>query len=369
MAMAERLGDAELSATIDDIYACILEPHRWVGVLKRLCDRIEGCAASLNVIGLESRDAALLVEHGTDPKRSASYVNTYARLNPLVETALLHMAEGETRTLYESVDLAHYRRSRFYEEWVSPQGWGDWMGGVLIRTTESLAIVAVARAESRGPYSDGDRAYLALLAPHLRRATRIGRLFGELDAQRSGLAALVEGIQASAFLLDASGRIAYANSLGERALAEGDFVRAPRRVLGLVDAEGQRRLNAILACPSSATPVMAAVSGPSGKRIVSIMPASDATGGHVVVILNAMEIDLPLFGPFLAETYGLTSAEIRVLIGLLKRRTLPEMATEFGVTTRTIKAHLQKLFEKTGAKRQADLVGEVLGLMPAMRLF
>jgi DNA-binding CsgD family transcriptional regulator len=111
------------------------------------------------------------------------------------------------------------------------------------------------------------------------------------------------------------------------------------------------------------------VAAPQGKRIVSIIPASGATGGHVVVTLNAVDIDLPLLGPFLAETYGLTSAEIRVLIALLKRRTLPEMAIEFGVTPRTIKAHLQKLFEKTGVKRQADLVGEVLGLIPAMRLF
>lgn len=365
----EWLSAVELSSTIDEIYACILEPRRWTGVLKTLCERIDGCAASLNVLALDSREAALLVEYGTDPNRSASYVRTYARLNPLVETALLHMAEGETRTLYDSVDLEHYRRSRFYEEWVSPQGWGDWMGGLLIRTTDSLAIVAVARAEARGAFSDDDRAFFTLLSPHLRRATRIGRLFGELDARRIGMAALVERIRASAFLLDAAGRIAYANGLGERALVQGEFVRAPGRVLGLVDAEGQRRLSAVLACPPSAAPLMTAVAGASGKRIVSIMPASEATGGHVVVILNAMEIDLPLFGPFLAETYGLTSAEIRVLIGLLKRRTLPEMAREFGVTPRTIKAHLQKLFEKIGVKRQADLVGEVLGLMPAMRLF
>ena len=114
---------------------------------------------------------------------------------------------------------------------------------------------------------------------------------------------------------------------------------------------------------------MTTVAGPGGKRIVSIMPASEATGGHVVVIVNAVDIDLPLLGPCLAEAYGLTSAEIRVLIALLKRRTLPEIATEFGVTHRTVKAHLQKLFEKIGVKRQADLVGEVLGLIPAMRLF
>jgi DNA-binding CsgD family transcriptional regulator len=365
----DRLSDAELSATIDEIYACILEPHRWAGVLEMMCGRIDGCAASLNVFSLDSREAALLVEHGTDPECSASYVETYARLNPLIETALLHMAEGETRTLYESVDLAHYRNSRFYEEWVAPQGWGDWMGGLLIRATNSLAIIAVARAEARGSYSDRDRAFMGLLVPHLQRATRIGRVFGELDARRSGLAALAERIRASAFLLDATGRIAYANTLGERALAQGDFVREHGRVLALVDAEGQRRLSAVLGCPPNAAPVMTAVAGPGGKRIVSIMPASEATGGHVVVILNAVDIDLPLLGPFLAETYGLTSAEIRVLIALLKRRTLQDMAIEFGVTPRTIKAHLQKLFEKIGVKRQADLVGEVLGLIPAMALF
>jgi DNA-binding CsgD family transcriptional regulator len=361
--------EAELSRTIDHIYACSLEPERWAGVLERLCNRIDGCAASLNVLSLDTRDAALVVEHGTDPARSAAYVETYSRLNPLVETALLHMTEGETRTLYDSVDLPHYRKTRFYKEWVAPQGWGDWMGGLLIRTTQSLAILAVARAESLGAYRDEDRDFVALLMPHLRRATRIGRMFGELDARRSGLAALTERIRAAAFLLEPSGRVAYANSQGEQALAEGHFVREHGRVLALVDVEGQRRLGAMLTTTLKPAPVVMAVTAPVGKRIVSIIPASSATGDHVVVTLNAVEIDLPLLGPFLTETYGFTTAEIRVLVGLLKRRTLPEMAAEFGVTTRTIKAHLQKLFEKTGVKRQADLVGEVLGLMPAMRLF
>ena len=42
---SQRLSDTELSATIDEVYACVLEPHRWAGVLEMLCGRIDGCAA------------------------------------------------------------------------------------------------------------------------------------------------------------------------------------------------------------------------------------------------------------------------------------------------------------------------------------
>jgi DNA-binding CsgD family transcriptional regulator len=42
---------------------------------------------------------------------------------------------------------------------------------------------------------------------------------------------------------------------------------------------------------------------------------------------------------------------------------VPEVASVLGISEATVKTHLQRVFEKTGSKRQADLVKLVAGYM------
>lgn len=57
-----------------------------------------------------------------------------------------------------------------------------------------------------------------------------------------------------------------------------------------------------------------------------------------------------------ADSFGLTAAERR-LLGLLSRgMSLPGAATSLGVARTTARTHLQRIFDKTGSRRQADLM-------------
>lgn len=57
--------------------------------------------------------------------------------------------------------------------------------------------------------------------------------------------------------------------------------------------------------------------------------------------------------------YGLTRAEQRLLRMLLDGISLPDAARCLGVARTTVRSHLQRLFDKTGTRRQADLVRTV----------
>jgi DNA-binding CsgD family transcriptional regulator len=57
-----------------------------------------------------------------------------------------------------------------------------------------------------------------------------------------------------------------------------------------------------------------------------------------------------------ARGYGLTRAEQRLLRVLFDGISLPEAARCLGVARTTARTHLQRLFEKTGTRRQADLL-------------
>jgi DNA-binding CsgD family transcriptional regulator len=106
------------------------------------------------------------------------------------------------------------------------------------------------------------------------------------------------------------------------------------------------------------------VLGAPGRHVVAIMPPSRETGGFVAVLVTNPEAAQPPPGPILKKAYGLTPAELRVLAALLHGRTSAEIADDLGVAPRTVKAHLQKLFLKTGVSRQSDLMRQVMMIAP-----
>jgi DNA-binding CsgD family transcriptional regulator len=63
----------------------------------------------------------------------------------------------------------------------------------------------------------------------------------------------------------------------------------------------------------------------------------------------------------IAELYNLTPCEVRVLLAIVEVGGVPETAQALGVAEATVKTHLHRVFSKTGATRQADLVKLVAG--------
>jgi DNA-binding CsgD family transcriptional regulator len=63
----------------------------------------------------------------------------------------------------------------------------------------------------------------------------------------------------------------------------------------------------------------------------------------------------------IARSYQLTPTELRVLLAIVEVGGVPEVAEVLGIATSTVKTHLGRVYEKTGTKRQADLVKLVAG--------
>ena len=93
----------------------------------------------------------------------------------------------------------------------------------------------------------------------------------------------------------------------------------------------------------------------------------DRTGARhatVAMFVQAVGELQPLSGEVLGKLYGLTQAETR-LIGLLATDlTLEEAAASLGVARTTARTHLRHIFDKTGTKRQSELMKLVLSALP-----
>jgi DNA-binding CsgD family transcriptional regulator len=74
------------------------------------------------------------------------------------------------------------------------------------------------------------------------------------------------------------------------------------------------------------------------------------------VFVRKAELNGASYGGLVARAFGLTPAELRVLLAIVEVGGVPETSERLGVAETTVKTHLYRVFSKTGASRQADLV-------------
>jgi DNA-binding CsgD family transcriptional regulator len=227
------------------------------------------------------------------------------------------------------------------------------------------------RNEREGLADEPSRERLRLLVPHLRRAVLIGKLIEFKTAQAATLADALDGLSAATLFVDSSGRITHANAAGLAMIADGDVLHASLGRLVASDPEVDRALRDIFRAAAigdaavGARGVAVPLVGRDGERYVAhVLPlTSSARRGAGVsyaaaAALFVQKATLATRSPpeVIAKTYRLTPMELRVLLAIVEVGGAPQVAETLGIGEGTVKTHLKRLYEKTGARRQADLV-------------
>jgi DNA-binding CsgD family transcriptional regulator len=368
-------GLEQVSSLIGDIYDAALDPALWPGVLHTTCDFVGGCAASLLSQHSSSLSAQFYYSWGTDPRYTKLYQEKYIKINPGLVFILMSAEPGQIASMLDVIPRDEYLRSKFFKEWVQPQGYLDAVHVVLEKSAFAYAGVAVVRNERQGFVDEEVRRQMRLVAPHFCRAVAIGKVIDLHKVEAAALADTLDGITAALFLIDAARRVIHANVSGQQMLREGRILRTVAGALKACDEKSDQSLQDLLAAVSTegssqASRVMVPLDAPNdGPHIAHLLPlttgarrkASIAYSAVAAVFVRKAELDLPHPLEALASHYQLTSTELRVLIGVVQIGGVPEIADAFGVSRATVKTHLSRLFDKTGTSRQADLVKIVTG--------
>ena len=93
--------------------------------------------------------------------------------------------------------------------------------------------------------------------------------------------------------------------------------------------------------------------------------AGIATSAAAILTVHRAALDIPSPPEAIARAYALTPTELRVLLAIVEIGGAPEVAAALGIGDTTVRTHLARLYEKTGTKRQADLVKLVAGFSTA----
>jgi DNA-binding CsgD family transcriptional regulator/PAS domain-containing protein len=380
---ADSLDDLrQLSGLIGAVYDAALDQSLWEGVLERAAHFVGGSGATLFSKDATARPANLShqlgklhCEVGIDPHYRRLYFDRYARLDPVATGHFLVELE-QPFAIADLMPRHEFVQTRFYQEWVRPQGLIDFVGAALDKSTASVAMFGVLRHERNGVVDDETRHRMRLIVPHIRRAVLIGRMFDLKAAEAATFADTLDGLSAGMCLVDAAGRMVHANAAAHAILGVGDILRAVDGRLVACDAQVDQTLREIFAAAGQGDAALGtrgiavALIGKDGERYVAdVLPLTSGArrrAGRIYTAAAALFVrKAALVAPsafeVIGKTFKLTPTELRVLLAIVEVGGVPEVAAALGVAVTTVKTHLGRLFEKTGATRQADLVKLVAG--------
>ena len=380
--MSQWISPERLSQLIGLIYDCAIDPARWPIALDAIRVEIGGANAALDLLALPHGTHLLQ----TSVNIASPYRETRADYGADVLTmwggpeSMQQLPIDEPRSLLAVNPDAESMGLAIFEEWAKPQGIADVMGVFLARDGETFGTVGFGRSRRDGPYGARELEIMGLLVPHLQRAAAINRLLDIAALERSTFAALFDALSVPVLLVSRGSRLVHANRSGQALLDEGDVLKAQGGVLTTREAGAGRALAAAVA-EATERPDQLDRKGlgiplrrPDGEvGALHVLPlARDALPGRaepLAAVFVARSLS-PLVAPtqIFSALFGLTPGEGRVFDHIVAGRSVAQTAEALGVADSTVKTHLLRVYDKTGVRRQAELVHMAASLAAPVRL-
>jgi DNA-binding CsgD family transcriptional regulator len=371
---SSRRDDEILTRLIGHIYDAALDAALWPWVLARIGEFVGGQAGGILSKDSVSKASTPHYHFGVDPHYVQIYAETHSRFDPV--STLPFFDVGQIVSLPELVPYDEFCEGRFFHEWMRPQGLVDAANSVLEKSVLSCSFLTILRDEARGIVDDEMRRRMALVVPHVRRAVLIGQVIDLKRAEAATFADMLDGLSAGMFLIAADGRIVHANAAGHGMLSAGNFLRSICGRLVTCDNQVDKILHETFAAANNGDAgigvkgIALPLTAHNGECYVAhVLPLTAGTrrsAGRAYTATAAMfvrkaALESPSAPEVIGRKFKLTPTELRVLLGIVEVGGIPEVAAALGVADSTIKTHVGRLFEKTGASRQADLVKLVAG--------
>jgi len=367
--------DNELRYVVGAIYDAALNPTLWPGVLARIAAFVGGPSRALS-----ARDLMWLLvntdEHvGHDVKyvhsQTCEKFDLLATL-PLFDAGQVVASQGaclQGKDL-QGMGVAELTRPDRRCEGHAQQSpaWGD-VGTAMVEKSENGC--------SSVPADNEMHRRMILVAPHARRAILIGKAIGRKADEAAIFADILDSLTAGFFLIDAAGRIVHANAAGREILGADDFLRTIDGRLVVRDKKVHQTLQRIFAGKDepetdgeigSKGIALPLVARDGEYHIAHVLPlgsraryAADAPGAAAAMFVSKATLEIPSSAEVIRDAYQLTRTELRVLLAIVNVGGIREIAATLGIADCTVKTHVRRLLEKTGADRQTDLIKLVAG--------
>ena len=360
-----------VSRAIAAIYDCACDPSLWPETLQAIADCFDDVGALLLYRG-ENGNFVTVVSPSLQVCADA-YARGWWRHDIRASRSLdyAYAAAAGAITDRHFITDDEMASHPIYTEFLAPFGL-RWGAGLQLSPGGGTDVsLTVQRAGSKPPFSDEELEKLTDLGHHVERSLRLGLRLIHAEAAKVGLGEALGRIAVAAFLVEADGRIHFANQRGQGLIGPTFDVIAGRltcqkasdraRLAGLIreagttewggEAESFRSLPLLL-------------TGQDQARIaVYVLPAGDPSTDPLssavplfVVLARDLSRGAPLDPGLIRDAYGLTLGEARIAAlvgsGISPRVTAARLA----LSEETVRSVLKRIFDKLDVSRQAELV-------------
>jgi DNA-binding CsgD family transcriptional regulator/PAS domain-containing protein len=357
---------------IGDIHDASLDPALWTDVLSRIKTFVGARTCSIIFKNPVNRRGIVEYQVGFDPHYIQLYEDIYANFDPLKTLPPI----GQVVNIPDLVPYDEYRRGPYFQEWLLPQDRADTAFVMLEKSATKVAILTLGPRKANAMVDAEMRRRITAIAPHARRAVLVGNTIELRQLEAISFADTLNGLRTGVFLVDVSGRLVHANAVARDLLYREDIFHLRGAGLQVRDPQVNKALREVffaaanddtaVAAKAIALPLVAPDGVPyfihvlpltSGERRI----AKVASTAVAALFVRKIALDGTGSPEIIASFYKLTMAELRVLLAIVEVGGVRETAEALGIAEATVKTHLSRIFMKTGARRQADLVKIVAG--------
>jgi DNA-binding CsgD family transcriptional regulator len=366
--IANMLTEQKHSDLVSAIYDAALDFERWPSAIELLADVLGATGGSLVRQDFVTGKGAMFNAR-TDPQFSNLYDRYYHKLNVLPKRAGSRRV-GSCLTDRTILPKEEFIRTEFYNDYLKPfkvQG----VLKVYLHVDEAYeGYLSFGSSSTRHDWEAEHVELLGSLAAHLVCAAQVNRKLESTRLINEGALDVLGRLSEAVAITDGNGRPVLLNQAAASLIAEADGIAVKNRRLQVGNRSETTLLQKMIAAASrgevrspEASTLM--VSRPSRRRAYRLFVASmrrtrswllSETCGAIIFIRDPESVRPPADKAYLRGLYGLTPTETDLAVELMQGGRLTAAAEALGIATSTARSHLKRIFDKTGARRQAELV-------------
>ena len=370
-------GSSQLLGLIDSIYATVEDTTRWAGVMEQIASALGGDSLALFAMFPESKAPTIVALSKMPPDVWTTFAENYAAINPIMHRCEQRLAPDVTWFSHNVILKNELERTECYADFYRPHKMEYFVGMRLALDDPAIANLSCQRSAARGVFGSEADVICQTLRPHLQRALMLHVRMNSLETRAQGLSAALDAFDHAVLGLGRDGRVTMANGVAESLVrGSGGGLRLVGGRLCAPDAAVNRRLQRLLAAvvetgvgaglaAGGSLALPRSAGGQSLRLTATPFVAARPAGSPAVVAL--VFVSDPLAKPLsraqvLRSLYDLTPAESKIAGMLLEGLEVRTVAERVGVTLDTCRFHVKRILNKTGARRQAELVRLMSGL-------
>ncbi|MEZ2329777.1 helix-turn-helix transcriptional regulator [Mesorhizobium sp. RCC_202] len=365
----ERLSGEVLSSIVGDIYDCVLNPEGWTGVMVQITETMDAAYSTIALADIAGNHGRFAARSPWDAEQMRVLQEDYDfDAIPGLKAVVVGDMDTPVATL-SHMSEAELQQTLFFQNWAKPQGLREGCIIKFVHTPDRIGLMGCTTRADREIISVEEQRFMALLSPHLRRASLIGDLLDEARVSASLYRQALDHLAVPVVLTGANAAILHANEAAQQMFsAQGPILSRH----GLLQAQNTAVVLALQEAIASAASADASlgsrgiglpISAPGQPPAVAyVLPLTEGTAraafrpACAAVFVSTTTSASPLPEAVLTTLFDLTPAEARVLLRIGSGLSASRSAASLGIGENTMKTHLNRIFAKTGTRRQADLV-------------